>query len=400
MEAVTHNRIKDDAKELADDNGNNGDGGTPLGGEDGSGQEGETTAATTGTAAAPTQTKTDNENMPGANPEQNSDGSLGTGGGQSTTRVKFPSLGKDYVPVYYLSEGTATINYTTDDVVLKNVYWQTIGQDGNIAEAVFKSGDDNPEPTGGFQKFTDDQLELLLDETILKGYFDQTMEILVDWESEDKEFTGNTRSLYFSVSNKTTDDALEKKIAASASAQVSLEATNTATASSSASPTESASKSGGGGGGLSTGAKAGIAVGAVIGGLLIIGALAFFFLRRRRRSKQLGEDYTSQQAYTVDKETHGRATDSPNSPYSDENQVQPVALQNISHDHDEQTARGTPTPGAVPRTSTGSRNAPTPQGMSSNVAHLVEDGMTAEEIRRLEQEERELDDEIERAARR
>jgi hypothetical protein len=38
--------------------------------------------------------------------------------------------------------------------------------------------------------------------------------------------------------------------------------------------------------------------------------------------------------------------------------------------------------------------------MSSNVAHLVEDGMTAEEIRRLEEEERELDDEIERAARR
>jgi hypothetical protein len=38
--------------------------------------------------------------------------------------------------------------------------------------------------------------------------------------------------------------------------------------------------------------------------------------------------------------------------------------------------------------------------MSSNVAHLVEDGMTVEEIRRLEEEERQLDDEIERAARR
>lgn len=186
---------------------------------------------------------------------------------------------------------------------------------------------------------------------------------------------------------------------ASASSEVSLETTTAATATSSASATDSASSSGGGGGGLSTGAKAGIAVGAVIGGLLIIGALAFFLLRRRRRSKQLGEDYTSQQAYTVDKETHGRATDSPNSPYSDENQVQPVALQNITHDHEEQTARGTPTPNNLPRTSTGSRNA-TPQGMSSNVAHLVEDGMTAEEIQRLEEEERELDDEIERAARR
>ncbi|RSL67444.1 hypothetical protein CEP54_003200 [Fusarium duplospermum] len=398
MEAVTHNRIKDDAKELANENG---DGGTPLG-EDGSGQEGGTTAVTTGTAAAATETRSDNGNMPGTNSGQNSDGGLGSGGGgQSTTYVKFPSLGKDYVPVYYLKDGAATIDYTTNDVVLKNIYWQTIGQDGNIADAVFKSGDDNPEPTGGFQKFTDDQLILSLDETILKGYFDETMEILVDWESEDKEFTGSTRSLYFSVSNKTSEDAtLEGEIETSARSQTSLEVTTAATATSSASATDSASKSGGGGGGLSTGAKAGIAVGAVIGGLLIIGALAFFLLRRRRRSKQLGEDYTSQQAYTVDKETHGRATDSPNSPYSDENQVQPVALQNISHDHDEQTARGTPTPGAVPRTSTGSRNAPTPQGMSSNVAHLVEDGMTAEEIRRLEQEERELDDEIERAARR
>lgn len=400
MEAVTHNRIKDDAKELADDNGNNGDGGTPLGGEDGSGQESGTTAVTTGTAAAPTQTKTDNENMPGANPEQNSDGSLGTGGGQSTTYVTFPSI-DEHVPVYYLNEGTATIKYTIKDIVLKNIYWQTTGSDGNnIADAEFNSDNDNTEKSTGFQEAEDDQLTLLLNKDILKEYFDQTMEILVDWESQDKKFTGNTRSLYFSVSNKTTDDALEKKIQSSASSQVSLEATTAATASPSASQTDSASKSGGGGGGLSTGAKAGIAVGAVIGGLLIIGALAFFLLRRRRRSKQLGEDYTSQQAYTVDKETHGRATDSPNSPYSDENQVQPVALQNISHDHDEQTARGTPTPGAVPRTSTGSRNAPTPQGMSSNVAHLVEDGMTAEEIRRLEQEERELDDEIERAARR
>ncbi|KAM6539392.1 hypothetical protein FALCPG4_001199 [Fusarium falciforme] len=188
------------------------------------------------------------------------------------------------------------------------------------------------------------------------------MEILVDWESEDKKFTGSTRSLYFSVSNKSQPDTtLQEKIAASASSEVSLETTTAATATSSASATDSASDSSGGGG-LSTGAKAGIAVGAVIGGLLIIGALAFFLLRRRRRSKQLGEDYTSQQAYTVDKETHGRATDSPNSPYSDENQVQPVALQNISHDHEEQTARGTPTPNNLPRTSTGSRNAPTPPG--------------------------------------
>ncbi|KAH7274023.1 hypothetical protein FSOLCH5_001098 [Fusarium solani] len=398
MEAVTETRIKDDAKELAE-KPSGGDSGDNLGGAPGQ----ESGTATTGTAAAATETtKTDKEGMPGTNSGQDQDGGLGgSGGGQSTTYVEFPR-GNNYVPVYYMSEGTAAIKYSTNDIVLKNIYWQTTGSGGNkIANAAYKSGDDNPELTKGFQKVTDDQLTLLLDEAILKGYFDKTMEILVDWESEDKKFTGNTRSLYFSVSNKSqTDTTLQEKIVASASSEVSLETTTAATATSSASATDSASSSGGGGGGLSTGAKAGIAVGAVIGGLLIIGALAFFLLRRRRRSKQLGEDYTSQQAYTVDKETHGRATDSPNSPYSDENQVQPVALQNISHDHEEQTARGTPTPNNLPRTSTGSRNAPTPQGMSSNVAHLVEDGMTAEEIRRLEEEERELDDEIERAARR
>ncbi|UPK98761.1 hypothetical protein LCI18_009696 [Fusarium solani-melongenae] len=398
MEAVTETRIKDDAKELAEKP--SGDGGNGLGEES---PEQESGTATTGTAAAATETaRSDKGGMPGTNSGQDQDGGLGgSGGGQSTTYVEFPR-GDDYVPVYYISADTAAIKYSTNDIVVKNIYWQTTGSDGgSIANATYKPGDENPAFTKGFQQVTGDELTLLLDEAILKGYFDKTMEILVDWESEDKKFTGNTRSLYFSVSNKSqTDTTLQEKIAASASSEVSLETTTAATATSSASATDSASDSNGGSGGLSTGAKAGIAVGAVIGGLLIIGALAFFLLRRRRRSKQLGEDYTSQQAYTVDKETHGRATDSPNSPYSDENQVQPVALQNISHDHEEQTARGTPTPNNLPRTSTGSRNAPTPQGMSSNVAHLVEDGMTADEIRRLEEEERELDDEIERAARR
>ncbi|KAJ4327089.1 hypothetical protein N0V84_002477 [Fusarium piperis] len=397
MEAVTNNRIKDDAKELAENPDENG--GTGLGGEGPDAERG-TSTLSTGTAAA-TETggsKSDQDNMPGSNQGQGQSGGLGgSGGGQQTQYVEFPR-GEEYDPVYYLNKGTASIDYFANKVVPKTIYWQTTPDNYSIANVTFGSEDD-PTFTKGFQKVSDKQLTLLLDETILRGQFDKTMEILVDWESQDKKFTGSTRSLYFSVSNKSSDTTLEEKIAASASSEVSLEATFPATSTASASATDSAN-SPGGGGGLSTGAKAGIAVGAVIGGLLIIGALAFFLLRRRRRTKQLGEDYTSQQAYTVDKETHGRATDSPTSPYSDENQVQPVALQNISHDRDEQTARGTPTPSGIPRTSTGSRNAPTPQGMSSNVAHLVEDGMTPEEIRRLEEEERELDDEIERAARR
>ncbi|PSN65457.1 hypothetical protein BS50DRAFT_58924 [Corynespora cassiicola Philippines] len=48
--------------------------------------------------------------------------------------------------------------------------------------------------------------------------------------------------------------------------------------------------SSGGSGGLSTGAKAGIAVGAVIGGLALIGALGFFFWRRGKTAGLKGKD--------------------------------------------------------------------------------------------------------------
>src|SRR5690242_3352015 len=45
-----------------------------------------------------------------------------------------------------------------------------------------------------------------------------------------------------------------------------------------------------GGGGLSTGAKAGIAVGAVIGGLAILGAIGFFFWRRGKNTGLKNKD--------------------------------------------------------------------------------------------------------------
>ncbi|KAM0424746.1 hypothetical protein ACHAPT_010056 [Fusarium lateritium] len=409
MEGLKHIRVEDDAEILnentnaQDDNGLGGGGGdNPNGGA------GSTATASSGTQAPKESESGDSKGDSGDSkdgmPGTNSGGGGGLGGSSgdnadgSTTYVEFPK--ESYEPVYYTTNknAEATINYQiAKDIDLKGIFWQTTDED-SIANATFKSNDDMT-LTDAFKKVSESQIVLALDSAAVAAYYKKPMELRVDWESGDDKFTGSTRSLYFSVSNE-TDTALEAEISSEATKETSLETISTATATSSAAATESAASSSGGNGGLSTGAKAGIAVGAVIGGLLIIGALAFFLLRRRRRSKQLGEDYTSQQAYTVDKETHGRATDSPNSPYSDENQVQPVALQNMSHDHDEQTARGTPTPSGVARASTGSRGAPTPQNMSSNVAHLVEDGMTADEIRRLEEEERELDDEIERAARR
>jgi hypothetical protein len=241
-------------------------------------------------------------------------------------------------------------------------------------------------------------------------YYGKEMYIQIDWKKDGA--SGYTKTELFTVTNtdNTTEiTELNNQLKKDQSQQETLESTtsssSSATATLSPSSTSGAEESsgGGGGGGLSTGATAGIAVGAVIGGLLIIGALAWFFLRRRRRSKQAGDEYVTQQTYAVDKETHGRATDSPNSPYSDENHMQPVALGSLDRDRG---VAPTPPPGGVPRSSIGSHDraahsgAQTPQGMSSNVAHLVEDGMTVDEIRRLEEEERQLDDEIERAARR
>jgi hypothetical protein len=240
------------------------------------------------------------------------------------------------------------------------------------------------------------------------NYYENTMQIKIDWKTDDG-YRGQTKTPLFTVTNSTGDvseleNDLEKQQEGQGDPETTTFSPGASSTSGSTNPTDSGASSVGssdsssGGGGLSTGATAGIAVGAVIGGLLLIGALVWFILRRRRRSKQPSEEYITQQTYAVDKETHGRSSDSPNSPYSDEHHMQPIAVGNV-----DRGIASTPPPG---RSSVGSHDrgansgVQTPQGMSSNVAHLVEDGMTAEEIRRLEEEERQLDDEIERAARR
>lgn len=234
-------------------------------------------------------------------------------------------------------------------------------------------------------------------------FYGDNMRIKIDWTKDGLK--GATKSKLFTITNNETEKLeLESKLQKDQKQQGPAETTflpDSSSTSGSIAPTGTteASDSSSGGGGLSTGATAGIAVGAVIGGLLLIGALVWFLLRRRR-NKHPSEDYTIQQTYAVDKEINGRTSDSPNSPYSDENHMQPIALGNVDRDRD---VAPTPPRG---RSSVASHDrgansgAQTPQGMSSNVAHLVEDGMTADEIRRLEEEERQLDDEIERAARR
>ncbi|KAK1638346.1 hypothetical protein BDP81DRAFT_448394 [Colletotrichum phormii] len=207
------------------------------------------------------------------------------------------------------------------------------------------------------------------------------------------------------------------------------------------------SSSGGSSGGLAPGAIAGIVIGSVLG-LALIAFLIWFCLRRRRRRA----DYVSDGAYgpghnpheyLADKETHARVTESPHSPYTDDGQhqhsqhhlqqqTQPQEQHHLSrelHQDDHNDALETGAAAAVPasaisatehhqppfapyseehasiasrsvedmtRSGAGGPRSSTPN-VNSNVSHLIEDGMTEDEIRRLEEEEMALDAAIEQA---
>ncbi|OHE91099.1 hypothetical protein CORC01_13618 [Colletotrichum orchidophilum] len=206
----------------------------------------------------------------------------------------------------------------------------------------------------------------------------------------------------------------------------------------------SSSSGSGGSGGLAPGAIAGIVIGTVLG-LALIAFLLWFLLRRRRRRADHVSDGVygpghNPHGYLADKETHARVTESPRSPYTDDGQhqhrfhqpQQPQEQHHLArefhqddHGRDDALEAG----GAVPasavsatehhqrpfapyseeHTSMASRSAEdmtrsggggprssTPN-VNSNVAHLIEDGMTEDEIRRLEEEERALDAAIEQA---
>lgn len=202
--------------------------------------------------------------------------------------------------------------------------------------------------------------------------------------------------------------------------------------------------------GLSTGAIAGIAVACGLVGLALIGGAVWFLCFRRRRTSHaaLGQSngYASDGvgAIMADKEMPHATTDSPHSAYAaDRSQLHdPHETARSSmvgagaigagtglisgggrgghgaaqggddayapySDHTPPppgvAARGLGSEGTGPMDSqtslpTGGARSPTPP-TSTRYAHLVEEGMTADEIRRLEEEERALDMAIEDAGR-
>jgi hypothetical protein len=174
------------------------------------------------------------------------------------------------------------------------------------------------------------------------------------------------------------------------------------------------------GGELSTGAIAGIAVGGAAAVIILITAI--FFLYRRRHRKRLAADragYDGQRGattYFTDKENN-RVPDTPQTPYSEDgaHRLPPSSVPGLALTHDdiEPGPRQPPSNNATdgnstfvpyknPDPATSRTDLATRSGtaLSSNIAHLVEDGMTDDEIRRLEEEERQLDDAIAQARRR
>lgn len=359
--------------------------------------------------ASDTPQESNSSGSPGSNNDNKSGGGIGESGKDNSDDVV--GFGKDlfkYGKVFVAqTERLVEFIYDEETTTLEKVVWQvTLDDDVETTLGSNSTFGSSKRDMNQFRNVTKSSVMLDFTGETIK-YYDNIMQIKVDWKKDDG-YRGQTKTELFTVTDNTSDvSKLDKTLAEKQAEEGNPEITFLPSASStsgSTNPTDSgaasvgSSDSSGGGGGLSTGATAGIAVGAVIGGLLLIGALVWFILRRRRRSKEPSEEYITQQTYAVDKEIHGRSSDSPNSPYSDEHHMQPIAVGNV-----DRGVASTPPPG---RSSVGSHDrgansgVQTPQGMSSNVAHLVEDGMTADEIRRLEEEERQLDDEIERAARR
>ncbi|KAI2472780.1 hypothetical protein F4781DRAFT_428196 [Annulohypoxylon bovei var. microspora] len=158
-----------------------------------------------------------------------------------------------------------------------------------------------------------------------------------------------------------------------------------------------------GSGGMSPGAIAGVAVGCAVVVLLIVGFIVWFFCFRRRRSREQvrGEsDFAASsgtRAMVLDKE----ATGSPQSAYPDDG----GRLRDPDAYAPFEGSRAPPPPGAAFTTNSttdvasigqaSTTRANTPPPYQSRYAHLIEEGMTEDEIRRLEEEERHLDAAIE-----
>ncbi|KAI1371681.1 hypothetical protein F4677DRAFT_287572 [Hypoxylon crocopeplum] len=229
--------------------------------------------------------------------------------------------------------------------------------------------------------------------------------------------------------NMGTSPAKPETLTASSSDTTPATATTTAVSTSPTSSVEAAAHVSSSSGGLATGAIAGIAVGCSVAGLLIIAFIVWFFFFRRRstRERVRGADFAADsgtRSMMHDKEAAaaGISESSPHSTYADDGgrlhdprrrSMPPGGGGGATDDTGSYApysdrAQSPSPPGAVGaaagagsqtdlHTTTTTRSVTPP--FNTRYAHLIEEGMTEDEIRRLEEEERHLDAAIEDAGR-
>lgn len=240
-------------------------------------------------------------------------------------------------------------------------------------------------------------------------WYEKEMVVKIEWTSENDE-QGFTQSGVFTVAR--LDDRsfsaadFTRNVTRAEQDRQGFESITSPGSQSTPTSPDSSSSIKSSGHGLSTGAIVGIAVACSVVGIALLAGLVWFLLRRRRR-RSVGEGYKATRqtsnSFSGVKEARPSVAESPIivSPFSDDGEARGFSNSNIAMALPQ---RGS-TPRAVPAINdegSGDRPDSAASGSRSRggIAHLVEEGMTEADILRLEEEERHLDAEIERAGRR
>ncbi|KAL6908710.1 hypothetical protein GGI43DRAFT_152744 [Trichoderma evansii] len=313
--------------------------------------------------------------------------------------------------VFYTDDRAKTFawTYNSSNTKVSDIFWfgkESNGESFNASEAtVIAFAVLNGPESEVFSKFNAFDAILNLTAPDVIPWYEKEMVIQIGWSNDYKE-EGYTQSGVFTVARRSdhTFSAEDFGRNATRSQQDSqgFEGLTPGTQITSAPSSITSRPSSSGGVGLSTGAIAGIAVGCSIAGIALLAFLVWFFLRRRRRS--MGEGYKATRqtsnSFAATKEARPSVAESPIvSPFSDDGEARGFSNSNIAI--------------ALPQRETTRRPVPAPHDEESDrpesaasgnrprgISHLVEEGMTEADILRLEEEERHLDAEIERAARR
>ncbi|KAI0206261.1 hypothetical protein F4808DRAFT_112377 [Astrocystis sublimbata] len=348
------------------------------------------------------------------------------------------------VPAYKLEYGTLRFKYNSEGLTISQVSWKTYIDDNTdtlIYEANKSDGSAKPEtyvPKGWVNFEGNDEVTITLN--IPDSTYQKNLNYLeVEWARN--ETKGSSTSPLFAVFNEATSDGSyarglfegvrnvlqygsPAKPETSSSPSPSPSPSTTPEASTPSAPGTASSSTTTpsppaahlSSNGIPRNSIIGIAVGVTVGGLLLAGALLWFFCFRRRG--KTNTTHRTMPSYSSEADVHAMIQDkelpmvleSTRSPYAGgsgnggNDQGRPSADHHYAPYSDRSTSSPIPDqhrpisgmmhPAATAADggSASRSGAPTPTPViAQKYAHLVEEDMTEEQIRRLEEEERQLD---------